>query len=87
MSWAESSGLRPMKPTTTTPSEEGGSAEEGSGRVWEGELEVGLAVGVGGGRTRTRMDDGFRFGLGVPMDANWKLQDSALFGLVYLDLH
>lgn len=35
MSWAESSGLRPMKPTTTTPSVEGGSEEEGIGMVGE----------------------------------------------------
>lgn len=67
MSWAESSALRPMKPTTTTPSVEGGSEEEeeGIGMGW-GEGEV--AVEEGGGRMRTRTDDGFGLGESIPVE-------------------
>lgn len=60
---AEWSGLRETKPTTTTPSgerdcdEEGGGGSGGGRGAWKGEEEV------GGGRIRTRMEDGLGLGL------------------------
>lgn len=67
-----------MKPTTTTPSVEGGSEEEeGIGMGW-GEGEV--AVEEGGGRMRTRIDDWFGLGGSIPVEGTVVIW-FGLFGL------
>lgn len=60
MSWEESSGLRDMKPTTTTPWKERGSEgeEEEGGNGGLGSEEEGVGTGEGGGRVKTRIDGG-----------------------------
>lgn len=57
MSWEESSGLRDMKPTTTTPSRERGSEGEEGGNGGVGSEEE-AGTGEGGGRVRTRIKGG-----------------------------
>lgn len=54
-SWEESSDLRAINPTTTTPSGEGGS--DGDGNEGFGSAEGG-GMGAGGGRVRTRIEGG-----------------------------
>ncbi|KAK8520624.1 hypothetical protein V6N12_004558 [Hibiscus sabdariffa] len=58
MSWEESSGLRDMKPTTTTPSGERGSEGEEGGNGGGG-FEEEVDMGEGGGRVKTRIEGGF----------------------------
>lgn len=81
MRLAEWSGVRAMKPTTTTPSGERGCDEDGDGDG-SGEAGAGVGVGEGGGRIRTRMEEGLEsirmgkwgfegfvigFGFGLPL--------------------
>lgn len=63
MSWAESSGRREIKPTTTTPSS---GCDVGGGPGPEEEVGGGVGPDVGvGGRVNTRMVEG---GLGGSME-------------------